>query len=151
MKTCVRANCFHFSASILRTLVSIHSVTFSCVTSSASHCFSSFSSMSANSFSGLTGFMTYASAAWFRDSTAFSSEGYPVSMIFTILGKFSCNVVSSFMPSMSGSLMSNNARLKNFAFDFCMASLPSFAVSCCILFAEVLCSKLHVCLRRPPQ
>ena len=85
--------------------------------------------MSASSFAGLTGFMRYASAPWFRDLTAFSNEGYPVIMIFTVLGVFLCIIVSSFVPSMSGRIMSSSAMLKNFVFDFCMASFPFFAVS----------------------
>ena len=66
---------FLLSYSILRARVLIHSVTFPSTILSAVCCFSSFSSMSASSILGLTGFMMYESAPRFRDSTAFSIEG----------------------------------------------------------------------------
>jgi len=57
-------------------------------------------------------------------------------------------VVSSFVPPMSGSLMSSNARLKNLAFDFVMASFPFLRCLFCIPFAGVWCLWFRVCLRR---
>ena len=46
-------------------------------------------------------------------------------MIFIVSGMVSCSFASSCVPSMSGSLMSSNARLKNLVFVF---SNASFAV-----------------------